>query len=67
VSISEDSTKLIATIAALKLLLGRVYGLFLKSSNFTDEQIVQKHDGLLKNLSKQSLVSTSDLIRLDFI
>jgi hypothetical protein len=63
----KDAIQLLATIGALKLLLGRLYGFAYKTANLTPEQILAAHDQLLENLPKQTLVTSKDAALSDLL
>lgn len=60
VTMDNDAIKLLATIGAVKLLLGRLFSLVYIESKMTPEQIKSAHKTLLENLPKQSLIKTQD-------
>jgi len=62
---SEESVKLLSTIAALRLLLIRLYGMVYKTVDLTPEQILFAHDTLRQSLLNQSLVRTNDPVPSD--
>jgi hypothetical protein len=64
---SDDAVKLIATIGALKLLVGKLYTFTISSSKLTDEQIIEMHDEIFNNLPTQALMKTSDAAWSDLI
>lgn len=56
----EEKIKLLASVAAMKLLLGRLYSLVYIFAKLKPEQILDVHRRLLEQLPKQSLVQTND-------
>lgn len=56
----QDAIRLLATIGALKLLLGRLFSLVYIDAKLTPEQISVVHNTMLEGLPKQSLIKTGD-------
>jgi hypothetical protein len=67
IAMDEDAIKLFATIAALKLIVGRLWGFAYKNANLTPEQILEMHDKLLEDLPKQALAVTGDAALSDHL
>jgi hypothetical protein len=58
--VDQDAIRLLATIGALKLLLGRLFSLVYIDAKLTPEQISAVHNTMLESLPKQSLMKTDD-------
>jgi hypothetical protein len=58
--VDQDAIRLLATISALKLLVGRLFTLVYIDAKLTPEQISALHETMLENLPKQSLMKIDD-------
>ncbi|SHG86653.1 hypothetical protein [Bradyrhizobium erythrophlei] len=56
----EESARVVATVAAMKLLLGRLYTYVYTLAKMSPEDVLEVHRALRESLPKQSLVRTSD-------
>ena len=55
-----DEQKLFVTVAAMKLLLGRLFALWYTKSTLTPDDVVAAHKLLIENWSKQPIVGSND-------
>jgi hypothetical protein len=56
----EESAKVLVTVAAMKLLLGRLYTMVRVSANHTADDVLAAHEQLRGTLGDQALVISSD-------
>jgi hypothetical protein len=63
----EDAVKLLATVGATKLMLGRLYSLVYSVAKMTPSDVEAAHKLLIENLPKQTLVRTDDAALSDHL
>lgn len=63
----RDAIRLLATVGAMKLLLGRLYTLVYATAKLTPAQVSQLHMGMIARLPEQSLVGTTDSALSDLL
>jgi hypothetical protein len=59
-AMDEESAKVLVTVAAMKLLLGRLYTMVYMSANCTTDDVLTGHEKLRGMLGAQALVISSD-------
>jgi hypothetical protein len=57
---NESEINLFATVAAMKLLLGRLYSLTYDNAGWTPEAVAAAHEALFQKMQTQTLVRSSD-------
>jgi hypothetical protein len=66
-AMDEESAKVFVTVAAIKLLLGRLYTKVYRSANLTGEDVLAEHEELRGMLGGQALVLSSDAAISDML
>jgi hypothetical protein len=61
----ESSTKVLVTVAAMKLLLGRLYALTYKQLNLDPALVPEMHKLIIEKWSASTLVKSSDPVVSD--
>jgi hypothetical protein len=56
----EGSAKVLVTVAAMKLLLGRLFALYYTKSTLTPDEVKQAHKILIEKWAEKPLVSSND-------
>jgi hypothetical protein len=61
----EDSTKLLVTVAAMKLLLGRLYALYYTKTTLSPDDVKEAHKLAIESWATGTLVKSDDPVLSD--